>query len=255
MRYSVLDMKTGNQDKTSDIDGGFGARAELSGWSACPYARKNPHAVRSFWSVSCDGAEYERALESGWRRSGRVFYRNVCDGCDSCVPIRVDATRVAPTKAQRRAIRLNADLSVSVSAPAFEAEDYRLFTKYLRMRHGEDATGWDERTYVAAYIESPVDSAIVRYRDGAGTLVALGFVDVLPGGFSSVYFAFDPDEGRRSLGSYSVFAESALLRSVGKRWYYLGFLVPDCRKMAYKANFRPHELARDGTWQASAEES
>lgn len=233
----------------------FGEDATLSDASSCPYGRANAHAVRYFFSVSCDGTAYERALETGWRRSGRVFYRNACGGCDSCVPIRLDASRVAPTKSQRRAIRLNTDLSVAVAPPVFEAEDFLLFSKYLRTRHAEDSANLDARAYVDAYIDSPVESALVRYRDRSGKLVALGFIDVLPDGFSSVYFAFDPDENRRSLGTFSVFAESALLRSLGKRWYYLGFLVSDCAKMAYKANFRPHELARDGVWQACGEES
>lgn len=233
----------------------FGEGAALSEFSECPYGHPNPRAARFFLATSCDAAAYERALESGWRRSGRVFYRNACGGCDACVPIRVDAAKIEPTKALRRAIRLNADLSVTIGASAFEAEDYRLFERYVRARHGDGPGEWSERSYAAAYIDSPVDSAVARYRDRSGKLVALGFLDVLPDGFSSVYFAFDPDEGRRSLGSFSVFAESALLRSAGKRWYYLGFLVSDCPKMAYKAKFRPHELARDGSWQPSTEES
>lgn len=237
----------------------FGDEAELSEKSRCPYGHPNAHAVMSFWSNGRDAsalsAEYEYALVAGWRRSGRIFYRNACDGCDSCVPIRLDAARILPSKTQRKIVRLNADISLSVASPSFEREDYRLFESYMRSRHAEGAIDWNERIYVAAYIDSPVDSAIVRYRDRLGKLVALSFIDVLPDGFSSVYFAFDPDEGRRSLGSYSVFAESALLLELGKHWYYLGFLVSDCAKMGYKANFRPYELARCGRWYANGEES
>lgn len=95
-----------------------------------------------------------------------------------------------------------------------------------------------------------MEGAIARYRTADGRLVALGFIDVLVDGFSSVYFAFDPAETRRSLGVYSVFAECSLLASLGKRWYYLGFWVDGCRKMEYKAGFRPHELAHEGRWVA-----
>jgi arginine-tRNA-protein transferase len=127
-------------------------------------------------------------------------------------------------------------------------EDYELFLRYLAVRHPEDAEGFDEAAYVRSYIRSPVETVIVRYRTPAGRLVALSYLDVLPDGLSSVYFAFDPDESKRSLGVYSVFAEAAFARELGLRWYYLGFWVKDCRKMAYKANFRPYQLACDGEW-------
>jgi arginine-tRNA-protein transferase len=164
------------------------------------------------------------------------------------VPIRVDAENIEPGKTQRRIVRINEDLSVSAASASFEAEDYGLFMKYLRARHPEEASGFDEMTYYRAYVASPVETAIVRYRNPEGKLIALSYLDVLDDGFSSVYFAFDPDESKRSLGVYSVFAESTILRSLGKRWYYLGFWVVSCKKMAYKAGFRPHQIAKDGEW-------
>lgn len=188
-------------------------------------------------------------MKDGWRRSGLAFYRNRCsDGCDECVPIRVDAEHIEPGKTHRRIIRLNADLSMAASPASFREEDYALFMKYMRARHPEDAAECDEQAYYRAYVISPVETAIVRYRTPDGKLVALSYLDVLDDGFSSVYFAFDPAESKRSLGVYSVFAESAILRSLGKRWYYLGFRVSACKKMAYKAGFRPHEIAKDGEW-------
>ena len=217
----------------------------------CPYGLPRGHGMRYFVVDRCDGLSYERALAEGWRRAGRVFYQNACEGgCDECVPIRVDARAIVPTKTQRRAVRMNGDLSVSLSPLEFSREDFTLFRSYLAARHPEDADGFDEASYCRSYLSSPVQGAIARYRTSDGRLVALGFLDVLAYGFSSVYFAFDPAESRRSLGVYSVFAECLLLASLGKRWYYLGFWVEGCRKMAYKAGFRPHEVARGGQWVA-----
>jgi arginine-tRNA-protein transferase len=183
-----------------------------------------------------------------------VLYRNRCAACDACVPIRVDAAALEATKGQRRAIRANADVTVSLEERAFSAEDYALMKRYLLARHPEEAAALGEEEYRKAYVESPVAGAIARYRTADGRLVAAGYLDLLPDGLSSVYFAFDPDESRRSLGVFSVFAESRIARELGKRWYYLGFWVAGCRKMAYKAGFRPHEIARGGVWLAPREE-
>jgi arginine-tRNA-protein transferase len=240
-------MENDSVGAASDL---FGAGAEASERGVpCPYGQPHEHRALYFVSESCEGARYEEAMKDGWRRSGLVFYRNRCsECCEACVPIRVDAENIEPGKTQRRIIRMNEDLSVSAARASFEAEDYALFMKYMRTRHPEEAKEFDEMTYYRAYVASPVETAIVRYRTTDGRLVALSWLDALADGFSSVYFAFDPDEARRSLGVYSVFAESAILRSLGKRWYYLGFWVSACRKMAYKSGFRPHQIAKDGEW-------
>ena len=79
-------------------------------------------------------------------------------------------------------------------------------------------------------------------------LVGAGWVDLLPDGVSSVYFAFDPDESRRSLGIFSMVEEMRLARALGKQWLYLGFYVPGSPKMVYKGAFRPREFAIHGEW-------
>lgn len=86
-------------------------------------------------------------------------------------------------------------------------------------------------------------AALAEYRDPAGRLLALGFLDILPAGLSSVYFAWEPEAQKRSLGSFSIIAETRLAASMGLGWYYLGFWVPGARRMDYKADFSPFELA------------
>jgi len=95
-------------------------------------------------------------------------------------------------------------------------------------------------------IGSPI-TAITEYRDVTDKLCGAGIVDILPSGLSSVYFIFDPDEGRRSLGYYSVFIEAALALRMGKPFYYLGFWVPGAPKMDYKADFHPLQVAVGGS--------
>lgn len=215
----------------------------------CPYGKPGPQMLEFFTAGTCGAEEYEQSLESGWRHSGLAFYRNRCPGCASCIPLRIDAGKLSPSKSQRRIIRKNEDLSLSFSPAVFEREDYELFTAYLENRHPGESKPFTEADYFSAYIRSPVPSGLLRYRTGDGLLAAVSYLDILPDGLSSVYFAFHPDFSARSLGTWSVFAESSFLLTLGKRWYYLGFWVPDSPTMDYKCRFRPHETAESGCWQ------
>ncbi len=80
-------------------------------------------------------------------------------------------------------------------------------------------------------------------------LIGVGYVDVLPGGLSAIYFFYDPDEKKRSLGTWNVLSLIDEARRRGLPHAYLGYYVAGCGSMAYKAAFRPHQLlGPDGRW-------
>ncbi|MBN1242369.1 MAG: arginyltransferase [Spirochaetales bacterium] len=224
----------------------------------CPYLRDAPDMnVYDLWAPAFSTADYEAMLPQVWRRSGWSFYRPSCGHCSRCIPIRVDADRFEPTGNQRRAARRNSDLVVEALPLAFSDERFALYESYRRERFGKaagDDPELDRASYMSFLIQNPLEGALaVDYRlpavGGApGRLVATGYVDVLPNGLSSVYFAWDPAEAKRSVGTWSVAAEIGLCRGMGKRWYYLGFWVPGSETMDYKADFGPAEIALGGTW-------
>lgn len=216
----------------------------------CPYLGDRTWRIEQFSAATLDPSVYERLLAQGFRRSGMSFYRNVCPGCDLCVPIRLDTSTYRPSRSLRHLDRLNADLRLSLVGADLAAERFELYRNYTETRHGEDGKPPATiRSYASFLIASPLASTrITEYRDGEGRLVATGYLDVLPEGLSSVYFAFDPAEARRSVGTWSVLRELRLAAELGKKWYYLGFWVPGSRKMDYKARFAPFEYARGGTW-------
>jgi len=53
---------------------------------------------------------------------------------------------------------------------------------------------------------------------------------------------------KRSLGTYAIVWLIDRARSLGLPYVYLGYWVPESRKMAYKARFRPCEILVGGTW-------
>lgn len=199
--------------------------------------------------------EFGALLALGFRRSGSMVYRPRCEGCDACVPVRLRVADFVLSRSQRRVWRRNRDLTVTAGLPRFDEERYRLYRRYQRDQHddameepGPPAAA--RAAYRRFLVESPVATVHHDYRDG-DRLVGVGVVDRLPGALSSVYYYFDPEAGRRSLGTYSVVWEIDLCRRLGLPYYYLGYWVHDCPKMAYKGRFQPLEYLVDGVWQST----
>jgi len=190
---------------------------------------------------------YEKLLAQGWRRSGNLLYCYQCPGCKRCIPIRIRTDRFIPSKSLKRCLKKNQDISVSLHDALYTDERFRLYEKYVTVRHSESSAGETHAENRQAFMDltEGLQAHLTEYRDQAAILVAEGFVDILPDGISSVYFAFSPEAGWRSLGRFSVHAEIQIARQLQKSFYYLGFWVPGSAKMDYKANFSPFELAVD----------
>jgi len=65
---------------------------------------------------------------------------------------------------------------------------------------------------------------------------------------SAVYCAFAPDFPGISLGTYCILKQIEACKAWGLRYLYLGLYVAECRHLAYKARFLPHERLIQGEW-------
>jgi arginine-tRNA-protein transferase len=101
--------------------------------------------------------------------------------------------------------------------------------------------------YRAWLTDTCVDTREFQYYVGE-KLIGVTIVDVGQTAASSVYHYFDPDESRRSLGTYSVLRELEWCKQQKIAWYYMGFYVADCSHLLYKANYYPHQRRADGKW-------
>lgn len=195
-------------------------------------------------------SELDKALAEGRRRAGPLHYRTECPTCRACEPLRVPMDRFAPSRSQRRVLRRNeAEVDVSLRECRLEAPHAELYNRHKSLR-GLDANsdGPLEAERLQGYFgNSGLPTGLVEYRV-LGRLVAFSVVDIGATAISSVYHAFDPDESHRSLGTYSALAEMAFFGARGYRWYYLGLYVADCRSLAYKAQYLPHERLVQGHW-------
>lgn len=68
-------------------------------------------------------------------------------------------------------------------------------------------------------------------------LAAIAVLDILPTTISSVYFIWDPEYANLGLGTVSAIREIVMAKLLRKEHYYMGFYIPDCEKMVYKAKF------------------
>lgn len=216
----------------------------------CPYLPRRRWVSHAFAVSQMPAAIHQRLIDRGWRRSGEVLYCNRCPGCSLCIPLRTDAGAFLPSRSQRRVLRKNGDVRVTYHDPEPDDELFSLYLRYQRARHGgHDSESQAREAFERFLCRSPVPSAVMKYhlRD---QLIGAGWVDLLPDGVSSVYFVFDPEQSRRSLGVYSAMQELAFASRRGNRWLYFGFFVPGCPAMSYKAKFRPYQLLIDGAWRS-----
>ncbi|MEM5948614.1 arginyltransferase [Spirochaetia bacterium 38H-sp] len=211
----------------------------------CPYLPGKAWITRLFITYHIDPAVYENLLAYGYRRSGYIIYKNQCPGCTACTPIRTDTENFTPTKSQKRTIKKNNDIKIIISDLNFDEQIFKLYKKYIADKHNNHKTNTQE--FISFLCESPLETKIMRYYLGK-KLIGAGFIDILPDGISSVYFAYDPAEKKRSLGTYSMIKEIEYSRHLGKKWLYSGFYIAETSKMSYKARFTPAQIAKDGIW-------
>jgi len=194
-----------------------------------------------------------------------------------------------PTRRSHSLTVTSVPSEVSMEQP----EVHRLYAKYQHAIHGDenpfDSTNSTNRKIEKArksferfLVDSPLPSALDAYktrstnnlfcidRDGYdilipcgsyhqqyridGKLIAVGVVDILPIGLSSVYCFYDPtlssskDGVGLNLGKYTALREiqwmerAAIHRGPDFKYYYLGFYIHSCQKMKYKAEYKPCAL-------------
>jgi arginine-tRNA-protein transferase len=108
--------------------------------------------------------------------------------------------------------------------------------------------------YRAMVEDTPITTGMVEFRDETDALLGACLTDWLSDGLSAVYSFFAPEEARRSLGTWAILWLAARARALNLPYVYLGYWVPESRKMSYKSRFRPSEVLVGGVWRVLEEQ-
>lgn len=191
---------------------------------------------------------YEYLLEQGFRRNGGQSYRPHCQGCQSCMPVRIPVEPFVPSRNLKRVWRRNQDLEILLQPGLFQEEHFALYRRYLASRHPGGPMENPSPDEYMGFLTAPwLETLFIEYRLGDRP-VMVAVTDMLPNALSAVYTFFDPDETARSLGTFAILHQVELARRWGVPHLYLGYWIAACRKMRYKARFHPLEGCAAGEW-------
>lgn len=217
----------------------------------CTYLKDAKQTTHYKIIDSCSVAYCEALIERGWRRFGNMFFRPICADCQACESFKIDVKNFEFSKSQRRILRKNAHLDMVVQAPTVTKEHLNLFEKYHW--HMKDKRGWSHETttphhYYMSFVHGhgAFGYEILYYIDEK--LVAVDLIDVLPNGISSIYFYYDPDFDKLSLGTYSMLRQIEIAKSEGLEWIYVGYYVKGCQSLEYKSRYTPYHVLQGRPW-------
>jgi arginine-tRNA-protein transferase len=164
--------------------------------------------------------------------------------------LRIRLADFTPTKSQRQVLRRNADLKHLIRPIVLTPEKEALFLKHtarFRERRPES---------LAAFLgpqanRHPVKGYELSVFDPDDRLLACSYFHLGEKAVSGTYCFFDPEEGKRSLGTYTMLQELFLARDMGLHFYYHGYCYDVPSQFDYKLNFNNLEVMdwKTGHWE------
>jgi len=208
----------------------------------CAYLFEHKQSTHYKIISDCSVENCERHIRQGWRRFGNMFFRPICAECSACESVRIDVGAYEFSRSERRVMRKNEDLQIVIRRPTMTQRHLELFILYHHHMH--ERRGWEEQTvtpgnYYTSFVQGHNDFGYeVLFFEGRN-LLAVDLIDVLPQGISSIYFYYDPEHAKRSLGRFSMLHQIRLAKEYNLPWIYLGYYVQGCPSLEYKREYAP----------------
>ena len=223
----------------------------------CPYIkRKNERKVIAFIDKEQAQKQFEPLAENGFRRSQNIAYRPMCQECSACQATRVIVDQFKPTQSMRRIWNKNKDIQATETENKPTKEQFELFQRYLKNRHADYGMvnmNFDE--YSEMVEDSPINTKIIEFRlrnlqkeKAKSPLMATVLFDRLSDHLSMIYSFFEPEQEKRSLGTYAILHHIKKAKSEGLPYCHLGYWIKESPQMAYKNRFLPQQRFIQGKW-------
>lgn len=200
----------------------------------------------------------QELIERGWRRFGNYYSRPQCQKCKLCLSLRIDVRNYNFSRSAKRVFKKAEGIRYVIQAPTISTEHLELYDKYHR--HMEQKRGWQyynlkPQSYHELYVSGAHNfGKEVLYFQGE-KLIGVDLIDFLDDGISSIYFYYDPDFEKLSLGRLSIYEQIILAKEYDLEWIYLGYYVQECQSLKYKASYAPYQtlqgnpnLDEDAIW-------
>ena len=214
----------------------------------CSYLQDRDTTTHYKIIENANSTSVSELIERGFRRFGKMYFRPICDNCNECQSIKIDVDNFEFNKSQKRVMKKASFIDNYIQTPSLSYEHIALFEKYHL--HMKEKKGWDyQKTTLEHYHNSFVSGHNdfgyeVLYFDN-NKLIAVDLIDILDDGISSIYFYYDPDYEKYSLGKFSLYNQIKFAKEKKKKWIYLGYYVQDCPSLSYKSHYKPY-LTLDG---------
>jgi len=224
---------------------------ELQNSDKCSYLDNHEQTTHYKIIENCTSEFCEDMIDRGWRRFGAMFFRPICEDCTSCESFKIDVKNFEFSKSQRRIIRQNTNTKIIITKPQFTQSHLDLFEKYHA--HMKDKRGWShEKTspqhYYASFVHGHEDFGYEVLYFIEDKLVGVDLIDVLNNGISSIYFYYDPDFSRYSLGTFSMLNQIKIAKESDLDWIYMGYYVKGCQSLEYKSKYKPYKILDGRPW-------
>ena len=236
-------------------------RVTISDRQPCGYLPGRVSTFRAFEVSETDalgtgtgmtGQEYQRLMDAGFRRSGTIIYQPMLARCRACVPIRVPVTGFAPSRSQRRVLRMKKDLVVQVQRPEPTREKWEMYESYQRQWHAKKMGDEDIASFVQFLYRSPVERwNLSTATAGANCWPSESAIYARRASAASIFIL--TRAARRSPGDlWGALYEIEWAREMNVKYWYAGYWIRECPSMAYKSRFSPARhwgpMASGGRW-------
>jgi arginyl-tRNA--protein-N-Asp/Glu arginylyltransferase len=197
-----------------------------------------------FYADAVRPEQMDMLWADAWRHFGTHFFRYNLgfyrEDIRHVLPLRIRLSVFTLSKNQRRVLRANEDLNVSVRPIEINDETEDLFHRHKqRFNHGVPDSIYNFLSREPA--TSPCEANEIRVTSN-DTLVAVSYFDIGECATSGIYAMFEPTMAARSLGIFTLLKEIEYSIEQGKEFYYLGYCYEGESFYDYKKRFRGTEV-------------
>lgn len=214
----------------------------------CSYFEEEISDIRYRYMHDCSADEYQKMLERGWRRFGKMHFVPECKACTKCVSMRIDVENYEFSKSDKRVLAKNKDTKLFIQPPSLSLEHLALYDKYHSHMSGKK--GWayspiEPVEYNRSYCQGKSAFAKEFLYLIDDKLVAVALTDVLSQSLSSIYCYYDHEYEHLSLGKFSILAQIKVAKELKIPYIYLGYWIEDHHSMGYKIAYQPFEVLKN----------